>query len=60
MHEAQRSVDRMPARPEHFYIGFRVKGNGLSSCNRFEELNKLLLTAYFEAIQGHFPQGGNI
>ena len=27
---------------------------GLGTCNRFEELNKYLLTDYFEVIQEHF------
>ena len=31
-----------------------MEEKGLGSCNRFEELNKLLLTAYFEVIQGDF------
>ena len=39
---------------EHFWVGFRVEEKGLGSCNRFEEINKYLLTAYFEVIQGHF------
>ena len=33
---------------------FQSAGKGLGSCNRFQELNKLLLTAYFEVIQEHF------
>ena len=31
-----------------------MEEKGLGSCNRFEELNEQLLTAYFEVIQGHF------
>ena len=31
-----------------------MEGEGLGTCNRFEELNKYLLTAYFEVIQEHF------
>ena len=31
-----------------------MEGEGLGTCNRFEELNKNLLTAYFEVIQEHF------
>ena len=31
-----------------------MEEKGLGSCNRFEELNKQLLTAYFGVIQGHF------
>ena len=30
---------------------------GLGTCNRFEELNKYLLTDYFEVIQEHFFLG---
>ena len=31
-----------------------MEEKGLRSCNRFEELIKYLLTAYFEVVQGHF------
>ena len=40
--------------PRDLLSWFQSGGKGLGSCNRLEELNKLLLTAYFEVIQEHF------
>ena len=40
--------------PRDLLSWFQSGGKGLGSCNRFQELNKLLLTAYFEVIQEHF------
>ena len=58
--QAQGSEDRFPAGPRALLSWFQSGRKGLGSCNRFEKLNKQLLTAYFEVIQGHFFYGGNI
>ena len=54
VHQAQRSVDQFPAEPRALLSWFQSGRKGLGSCNRFEELNKQLLTAYFQVIQEHF------
>ena len=58
LHQAQggedRFPDRFPAGPRALLSWFQSGRKGLGSCNRFEELNKQLLTAYFEVIQEHF------
>ena len=46
VHQAQVGKDRFPAGPRALLIWFESGRKGLGSCNRFEELNKLLLTAY--------------
>ena len=60
VHQAQGSADRFPAGPRTLLSWFQSGRKGLGRCNRFEELNKLLLTAYFEVIQEHFFKAGNI
>ena len=52
--QAQGAEDRFPAGPRALLSWFQSGRKGLGSCNRFEELNKYLLTAYFEVIQKHF------
>ena len=54
VHQCQVGKDRFPAGPRALLIWFESGRKGLGSCNRFEELNKWLLTAYFEVIQEHF------
>ena len=58
LHQAQggedRFPDRFPAGPRALLSWFQSGRKGSGSCNRFEELNKQLLTAYFEVIQEHF------
>ena len=54
MNQAQGGEDRFPAGPRPLLSWFQSGGKGLGSCNRFEELNKQLLTAYFEVIKEHF------
>ena len=54
LHQAQGGEDRFPAGPRALLSWFQSGRKGLGSCNRFEELNKYLLTAYFEVIQEHF------
>ena len=49
-----RGEGRFPAGPRALLSWFQSGRKGLGSCNRFEELNKQLLTAYFEVIQEHF------
>ena len=44
VHQAQGGEDRFPAGPRAFLSWFQSGRKGLGSCNRFEELNKLLLT----------------
>ena len=46
--------NRFPAAPLALLSWFQSGRKGLGSCNRFEEFNKYLLTAYFEVIQEHF------
>ena len=58
--QAQGGEDRFRAGPRALLSWFQIGRKGLRSCNRFEELNKYLLTAYFEVIQKHCFQGGNI
>ena len=41
-------------RPRVLLSWFQSGREGLGTCNRFEELNKYLLTAYFEVIQEYF------
>ena len=53
-HQAQGGEDRFSARPRVLLSWFQSGREGLGTCNRFEELNKYLLTAYFEVIQEHF------
>ena len=60
VHQTQRGEDRFPAGPRALLGWFQSGRKGLGRCNRFEELNKQLLTAYFEVIQEHFFSGGNI
>ena len=54
VHQAQGGEDRFPAALRALLSWFQSGRKGLGSCNRFEKLNKLLLTAYFEVIEGHF------
>ena len=54
VYEAQGGEDRFPAGPRALLSWFQSGRKGLGSCNRFEKLNKQLLTAYFEVIQEHF------
>ena len=54
VHQAQGGEDRFPAEPRALLSWFQSGRKGLGSCNHFEELNKQLLTAYFEVIQEHF------
>ena len=54
VHQAQGGEVRFPAGPRALLSWFQSGRKGLGSCNRFEELNKQLLTAYFEVIQEHF------
>ena len=42
VHQAQGSEDRFPTRPRALLSWFQSGRKGLGSCNRFEELNKLL------------------
>ena len=58
--QAQGGEDRFPTGPRALLSCFQSGRKGLGSCNRFEKLNKQLLTAYFEVIQRHFFYGGNI
>ena len=53
-HQAQGGEDRFSAGPRVLLSWFQSGREGLGTCNRFEELNKYLLTAYFEVIQEHF------
>ena len=50
-HQAQAGEDRFSARPRVLLSWFQSGREGLGTCNRFEELNKYLPTAYFEVIQ---------
>ena len=61
-YRAQGGEDRFPAGPwpRALLSCFQSGRKGSASCNRFEELNKWLLKAYFEVIQEHFFYGGNI
>ena len=54
MRQAQGGEDRFPAGPRALLSWFQSGRKGFGSCNRFGELNKQLLTAYFEVIQEHF------
>ena len=45
---------RFRAGPRPLLSWFQSVRKGLGSCNRFEQLNKQLLTAYFEVIQKDF------
>ena len=54
VHQALGGEDRFPAGPRALLSWFQSGRKGLGSCNHFEELNKYLLTAYFEVIQEHF------
>ena len=49
-----RGEDPFPAGPRALLCWFQSGRKGLGSCNRFEKLNKQLLTANFEVIQKHF------
>ena len=55
-YRAQGGEDRFPAGPwpRALLSCFQSGRKGSASCNRFEELNKWLLKAYFEVIQEHF------
>ena len=53
-HRAQGGEDRFWARPRVLLSWFQSGREGLGTCNRFEELNKYLRTAYFEVTQEHF------
>ena len=53
VHEAQGGQDPFPAAPRALLSWFQSGRKGLGSFNRFETLNKQLLTAYFEVIQKH-------
>ena len=53
VHQAQGGEDRFPAGPRALLSWFQSGRKGLGGCNRFEELNKQLLTAYSEVIQEH-------
>ena len=54
VHQAQGGEDRLSAGPRALLSWFQSGRKELGSCNRFEELNKQLLTAYFQVIQEHF------
>ena len=54
VHQAQGGQDPFPAGPRALLCWFQSGRKGLGSCNRFEKLNKQLLTANFEVIQKHF------
>ena len=54
VHQAQGGEDPFPAGPRALLGWFQSGRKGLGSCNRFEKLNKQLLTANFEVIQKHF------
>ena len=54
VHPGQGGEDRFPAGPRVLLSWLQSGRKGLGTCNRFKELNKYLLTAYFEAIQEHF------
>ena len=47
VYQAQEGEDRFPAGPRALLSWFQSGRKGLGSCNRFEEFNKYLLTAYF-------------
>ena len=54
VHQAQGGEDPFPAGPRALLCWFQSGRKGLGSSNRFEKLNKQLLTANFEVIQKHF------
>ena len=54
VHQAQGGEDRFPAGPRALLSWFQSERKELGSCDRFEEFNKQLLTAYFEVIQRTF------
>ena len=58
VHQAQGGEDPFPAGPRALSCWFQSGRKGLGSCNRFEKLNKQLLTANFEVIQKHFFMTG--
>ena len=54
VHQAQGGEDPFPAGPRALLSWFQSGRKGLGSCNRFEKLNKQLLTVANEVIQKHF------
>ena len=54
VHQGQGNEDRFPAAPRSLLSWLQSGRKGLGTCNRFEELNKYLLTDYFEVILEHF------
>ena len=54
IHQGQGGEDPFPAGPRALLSWFQSGRKGLGSCNRFEQLNNQLLTAYSRSFRGTF------